>query len=798
MHNSQKKITIQEDYTLSAKAFYGPYNPSKIPLSWKNANTITFGKRKEYEVKLEMKYGELPTDLYGIVYVTIPGGSVNSNGIPYPQHYFNQDGTIEYNPEYSSPILGCDGIVLKFDFNTEGEVRVLSKLMNVPSLIADEALKRNNLTVGSEHKHAFKNYGILRASLYYGIRNLANTAVIPFKFDDDENTRMMIAYDLGRQFEYDPVSMQMMTPIGRMLDWKFGTPNILNWAFPMIESTAHPSFDPNTKEFFTANYTRSLMNLMTTPAISILMEHTPEVVEKYLEDLAQKFEEKKKELNILHLGDLIKKIADKIDDWLEKLPWVKDIEDELEHLIKNAHQIFEKELDKIEDWQIFKEAEKLENLTPENEVILMRWIGKKDIHKWRVVDENGKNIVIRQCMHQTQITEDYIILADSSFKTVPSVLINNPFPSNWTIDRFLRELLAAPMLPYLQLYLIKRSDLSLEKDTVKALKIPKPIPLESIHFSVNYANPNDEITLFLNQNIAACVAEWLRPYDELLTVKNAPPLNSLLGIYALGGMDLNSFGKYVLDGASGEIKGEPLFTKTEGNVDDPNHIGAHTWELDFYTYRDIISDTNIVQSIDYIYCLSEGLDPRMLTKYIYNMYHKTSNRTIPVEDMIKYSERIQPSCLIRIDTETMDIGDYYQFPPDWNTRSVQFIPRKTPTSDLPYQQDGYIWVTLITCINADESNEDKRLYTPEMWLFRAEDLSAGPICVMGHEDMTWATTLHSVWIEKDAPPNNTYNIDIKEDFNSLFETFWNKNKKQDIENFFEEHVYPVWYAQKPK
>ncbi|NJL12753.1 MAG: hypothetical protein HC913_07015 [Microscillaceae bacterium] len=278
-------------------------------------------------------------------------------------------------------------------------------------------------------------------------------------------------------------------------------------------------------------------------------------------------------------------------------------------------------------------------LDTEDAVYLMRWNGQPGLlQKWRILDEKGQNLRIRQSMHQVGITQDYILLSDSSFKFTIDLLINNPFPHNPRIDRFLRQLLAAPMLPFLSLYLVNRRDLHPHRDTAPAATLKTPIPLESVHFSANYANPNQEITIYLAHNSAACMAEWLRTYDTLATQPGQPVDPKLLGMFAIGAMDINRIGKFVIDAKTATIREEKSKVLHQtGNPENPAQIGAHTWEMGLYTYRDMIAPDRVVEEIKHMYFISYGLDPRMLSEFIFNLYKDYPNRLIPVEDIRRYS-----------------------------------------------------------------------------------------------------------------------------------------------------------------
>ena len=122
------------------------------------------------------------------------------------------------------------------------------------------------------------------------------------------------------------------------------------------------------------------------------------------------------------------------------------------------------------------------------------------------------------------------MLADATFKVSLDLMFNNPFSSK-ELNDWLRTLLTMQQLPYLQLYIIKRSDLVPGNPTVTAQAIPQPIPLEAVHFSADYRNPNGQITLHLAHNSAACLAEWVRNFDHLAYAPLQAVSNDIGGLH---------------------------------------------------------------------------------------------------------------------------------------------------------------------------------------------------------------------------------------------------------------------------
>ena len=84
-------------------------------------------------------------------------------------------------------------------------------------------------------------------------------AFLPVKFAGDEQERLLITYDAGRQYEIDPESLELVTPVGSNQEWR---PEVkVNFPFAPVLSTAHPAFDARQSEMFTINYGRSIARI---------------------------------------------------------------------------------------------------------------------------------------------------------------------------------------------------------------------------------------------------------------------------------------------------------------------------------------------------------------------------------------------------------------------------------------------------------------------------------------------------------------------------------------------------------
>ena len=425
-----------------------------------------------------------------------------------------------------------------------------------------------------------------------------------------------------------------------------------------------------------------------------------------------------------------------------------------------------------------------------NGVTLLRWTGKNaPLDRWNVIDAStGENLVVYQTMHQTNLSRDYIVLVDSSLKFAFDLLENIPFPEHPWLNTLLRRLTTKIVQPETPLYLIRRADLKPGASTVVAHSFM--IPLETVHYSIDYENPNGQVTIHTAHNSASCAAEWLRPYDYLATQPDTPALPNTIGLMACGEMDIGRIGKFVVEGDTGTILSQQIIHQKGFEGDDVASVKAHTWAVALNTYRDMISAEKTVDRIVHNFWQCYGLDYRMLTVFMQELYQDYPNRIIPVDTLLDYTRHGIPFCLVRQNTETMTLDDYYLFRMNENLRSIQFVPRKRApgaVSPVPEQMDGYIFCTMV---NGDPNDLTADAYTREIWLFDAAKLSAGPVCTLFHNDLNYYFTIHSAWVPDCQSFDGGYNVNIKKDYDEVLSTFVNSDKQKEMQTFMETNVYP--------
>lgn len=438
---------------------------------------LTVSRRPLDGLELEVREGEIPEDLYGHVFVIGPAGTVGSRteDLLYP------GGT-------GASLYNGDGMVYRLDFNRKNQVSVSSRIVETPCYYADL-----ETTPGSKYANlGFSNLGMGRLSPVLGFRNEVNTAFLPFKFSRDENWRMLVTWDAGRPYEIDPVSLEIITPIGWNREWSeqklIWKTDSYPYIFGLNLTTAHPIFDAHTDQLFMVNWSRSLSTLKAP-----IIRH---------------------QLNTA--------------------------------LKSNLFQKYEKIFPSIP--QIVSYLSKAEG---KDFVYLMCWDGSNEtIKKWKIVDAAENSIKIEQSMHQISVTRDYIVLMDTSFKFGIEQLIYDIVPNNQGIENY-RDILNYPQAPDTVLYLVRRDDLEPDRTLVKAQRVE--IPREIAHFMTDYENPDGCITLHCTHNNGWDAAEWIHDYDAPAGQPEKPIGHRLVGM-TTGTTDINHLGKYVIQVESGQIR----------------------------------------------------------------------------------------------------------------------------------------------------------------------------------------------------------------------------------------------------
>lgn len=600
---------------------------------------------------------------------------------------------------------------------------------------------------------AFRNGGPSRFSLVLGSRNQLNTAFLKTR------DHLLLTMDAGRAYQLDPDSMELLKPVGSTKEWLSIFPVIsrLTWinTFETYISSAHYVIDINSTkgqsdELFTTNYSTGyngkFKKIVNRFLDSIWFRYT---IRLFYALLGKKFNSKRE------LGRFT-------------------------HLIR------------------YRFADEQKN-QPET------------MERWQLVLPNGQPLLVNQSLHQLAITEKYIILADIAFKMEFSQIFS-PFifgflklcKSGLTYPLgaliyaiFLREI---KPLPFANLYIVNRQDLEKHQQKNDQESIPDDLPSITVqqvrlpreisHFTADYSNPDQKITLHVGHVNGWDVTEWITHYDQ--PVPGKPFRHDLEGMM-VGSTDLGSLGRYVIDGATGKIEN----AKTVQDIQS-------TWALSLYTHRDINRDSfqETTQEVKNIYWLSLGFTWELIPQRIYEAYKSDPRRVVPVKQLPNDNK---PITILRLDTQRMEIVDFYQFPSGSYVSSIQFAPSSLPCpQNIDESIHGFIICTVMLDPEPSHSQSPCQSQPPrdEFWIFHADGLGNKPIyrlCANSEQqDLNLAMTIHSTWLTD--IPQKKYSVDercqireesVKEDYQHLIDN----NKCRAVRELFNEIVFPRFKEQ---
>ncbi|MEM9003388.1 MAG: carotenoid oxygenase family protein [Cyanobacteria bacterium P01_F01_bin.86] len=687
-----------------------------MPVSSFPKAAMTASRAEPTQLPLNCIEGTVPTDWYGSAFVIAPVGTVASDGLP------NPNGTHIFN---------SDGMVYRFDLNV-GEVNATSKLMRTPCYYADQATFSDPVF----QPYRFRDHGMLRFSATLGLRDEVDIAFLPFKADGEVQDRLLVTYEAGRPYEIDTASLEVMTPVGPQTDWQAFLP--FSYPFAPLMTTSHPAFDGYTHEVFMVNYGRSLNNFLESARFMYELELLPEELEQIFHGFAEILETPLLQGPLAILAQLTEGV------WQTLLHW-------LDHWLGDALPNF---------------------------VYLIGWDGNSDLERWQLVLPDGTPVRIEQSIHQVGVTADYVVIMDTSLKIGPEQILNNPVPDSPETERLLRKGLTRPQQPNSPTYIVRRADLNATPTPNADGTIPTVtaqmtlLPMEIVHFLVDYDNPQSQVTLHAAHLCATDIGEWLHSYD---VAKFNPPQNPpawIRGMIANGQMDVGRIGRYRIDGETGQLcEGKTVY-------DTRRH-----WGIGFYAYQERLASGLPPRKLKKLYWQSLGFWPDLLTEFIYDLYTDYPYRAVSLEALLNPAEADgnRPSSLFQVDAETLDICAAYDAPPGYFLSSPQFVPRQQANDS---GEDGYIVCTVFGTEPGQASpTDDDTSLRNEIWVFRADDLAAGPVCKLSHPDLDFGFTMHTEWLPAIAPRTATYAVPIRQDYDARL-------TQPGIQRLFAEAVYP--------
>ncbi|MDM8533241.1 carotenoid oxygenase family protein [Clostridiaceae bacterium HSG29] len=379
-------------------------------------------------------------------------------------------------------------------------------------------------------------------------------------------------------------------------------------------------------------------------------------------------------------------------------------------------------------------------------VRLIKWDGYGDFEHWNVVDEQGKDIEIKQSIHELIFTRDYILLADTAFIAGTEMLTpwkNAPLPNDKTV-----------------VYIIDRRELKDNNKRVSAKRIEVDEPC--IHLIAKYDNPDDVISVYMLHTPATNTAEILKDYDRDLNGQLFS--KHMIGYGTLPVLDLSSIGKHSIDMKLLKVK-------------ESNYIAEmpYCWGPYLYTYMGRQLKPFNKQDL---FIMFKGFSKDVLPKRIYEAYKNVDKRHVNIEDMVDGEGISHNNSICRISTDDFKISDSYIMPDKVLLYTISCIE----TSGQGYVIAGVV-----------RDTDHRKSSGHEYWIFKSDELSKGPICKLGHENLNNSTLFHTIFIPKDDEQRLdknkvTYKVPLREDYPKKELEKWDVS----VLSGFEEIIWPYF------
>lgn len=129
-----------------------------------------------------------------------------------------------------------DGMVWRLDLDG-GQPRVTSRLLRTTDYLLAHA--------AADTPYRFESRGMMRLG-WLGLQNQPNTALVAM-----DGNRLFATVDGGRPWEIDPATLDPITPLGRLDDYRSMLEMPMNrFLCPMMITSAHPPYDRQTGEYY--------------------------------------------------------------------------------------------------------------------------------------------------------------------------------------------------------------------------------------------------------------------------------------------------------------------------------------------------------------------------------------------------------------------------------------------------------------------------------------------------------------------------------------------------------------------
>lgn len=348
---------------------------------------------------------------------------------------------------------------------------------------------------------------------------------------------------------------------------------------------------------------------------------------------------------------------------------------------------------------------------------LLRW-DASGARTWGLVDPAGRPATVSESLHQLAYTRDWLVLCDTNFKVGPDQFgAVRRLPA--ALRRAARRLLAGRQAAVGRLWLVRRRDLLGPGDDVVA--VPVTVPHGVAHLVADLDDDGDVLTLHVAHGAGLDLAEWLRADDRQALRPEHPVDPALIGMVAAAN-DRGRYARLNVHAPTGRVLDHVTLDPLEDDDVD--------WTPGLPAARALATAASPPRRHPFVWWFSVGLFSDLATAHVHRLYAGAPDRRLPADAVLA---RLRgggvPSRLFRLDTDRMAVADRFVLPEDTTLSSPQWIPR--PGHDRP--EDGWMSVVVWT---------PER---PELWIFDAARLSAGPVVVLSAPGFDIGFCMHAAW-----------------------------------------------------
>ena len=370
---------------------------------------------------------------------------------------------------------------------------------------------------------------------------------------------------------------------------------------------------------------------------------------------------------------------------------------------------------------------------------LIRWHERGHLEHFQLIDGDGDPVVIEQCVHQVAITKNHIILQDSAFVVEmrqmaldAAALLLPGVP--------VRDLLGGSQMraqrPTTVLYMIPRAQLRPRSGgpadhPTHITCVRAEIPGESVHFFVQY-DDDDELELIVPHTPTLDVSEWVHEGELMLDGSRAT--GEIAGMQIPCALTQGTLAVHRIDPRTGALLSARLTRSDE------------TWGLALGTHAPGPQE----RPIEVLFFNTSGFAPELVPQRVLRAYRdRIDAKIMPIKTG-------KEPRLLSFEVATGKTESYL-CPRGWSLLSPTFVPRRGGGGG---PRDGYL-----VCLAhaADSVPRPRGTSGEEVWVFDAADITAGPVCRLGHPELDFAFTVHSTWVPELRPSPRDYRVNIRDD-----------------------------------